>query len=221
MLQKFISALILSALSVIAVAATAPATPATPATPEPAAAQSLSPDQIDYPWSVMFYAGKLVDENLLQVFSMNFGDETLYSLELAKELSPDNMLRRYVQPLVTTVAIAGNVAYRTDPDGPIYEFDPYVTFRWEHFPWDKFLVNTYAIGWGVSYVTRVPTWEAEDSTDTKQLLNYLMFETTLALPKHPQWQLVLRIHHRSGAFGLYGADNAGSNVIGLGIRYNF
>src|SRR5262245_23564687 len=51
------------------------------------------------------------------------------------------------------------------------------------------------------------------------MMNYLLLEATFALPTHPYLQLVVRIHHRSGAHGLYHAGNTGSNVIGLRIRY--
>ncbi|NNK49546.1 MAG: hypothetical protein HKP01_11805 [Gemmatimonadetes bacterium] len=44
---------------------------------------------------------------------------------------------------------------------------------------------------------------------------------TLALPSLPYLQLVGRIHHRSGAFGLFGdAQESGSNTVGLGIRWH-
>jgi hypothetical protein len=33
--------------------------------------------------------------------------------------------------------------------------------------------------------------------------------------------LAARIHHRSGAYGLYHAKNAGSNVVGIAIKYLF
>ena len=47
-----------------------------------------------------------------------------------------------------------------------------------------------------------------------------MVEATFALPRHPQWQLAYRIHHRSGIFGVYDTDS-GSNTVGLGLRYFF
>lgn len=175
------------------------------------------------PYAVMGYYGSLVESSLLGVFtfSADMGEEKIYALDFEQELSPCNLLRRYLDPIVTTVSFANNFAYISDPGGPIYEWDPYLLFQWKNFPWNKYIVNTYGLGWGVSYDTRVSTWESHDSSNTKKLLNYLAFETTFALPCYPQLQLVLRIHHRSGAFGLYGADNAGSNFIGAGLRYYF
>lgn len=176
----------------------------------------------DWPWAVMLYSGQLQETSILNAFTLNAktGPE-IFTAEVSREVPPDNLIRHYLQPVISTMALTANVAYINDPAGPIYEFNPYVQFRWENFPWDRFLVNTYALGWGISYDSRVSTWERQDSNNSKKLLNYLMLETTLALPQVPQLQLVLRLHHRSGAFGLYGADNTSSNFLGVGIRLMF
>lgn len=180
------------------------------------------PTYPDYPWAIMIYGGVLEETSILNALTLHSKKgPAIFSLEVSRELSPDNILRRYLQPLISPVALTGNVSYINDPAGPIYEFNPYMQFRWENFPWDRFIVNTYAVGWGVSYDSRVSTWEKQDSDNSKRLLNYLMFETTFALPQYPRLQLVLRLHHRSGAFGLYGADNTSSNFVGAGVRYLF
>lgn len=179
-------------------------------------------DNYDFPWGVLFYHGSLVETNLGDVYKFNYKTSSpIYAIEVSHELSPNNLVRKYFQPFISTLSVAGEAGYIDDPAGSIYEINPYLLFRWEHFPWDRFIVNTYGIGWGMSYDSRVSTWEQHDSNNTKRLLDFLAFETTFALPKYPEWQLVLRLHHRSGAFGLYGADNAGSNFLGMGIRYNF
>jgi hypothetical protein len=51
-------------------------------------------------------------------------------------------------------------------------------------------------------------------------LVHLMFEVTCAPPQTRDWSLFLRIHHRSGVFGLV-SDADGSNFIGLGLRHHF
>lgn len=178
---------------------------------------------LDSPWSIFIYHGTLSETNLLSVFKFDAktGQETITSIEPEYELSPQNMIRRFFAPFITTVSFANNFSYISDPGGPIYEYDPFLLFQWKNFPWDKYVISTFGIGWGVSYDSRISTWEQHDSDNTKKLLNYLAFETSLALPAYPKLQLVVRLHHRSGAFGLYGADNAGSNFIGAGIRYHF
>jgi hypothetical protein len=83
-------------------------------------------------------------------------------------------------------------------------------------------VNTsLAIGEGISYASSIPALERKANEQTKRLLNYLMLEASFAVPRHPKLQLIIRLHHRSGAFGLYRAGNTGSNNIGLGVRYLF
>jgi hypothetical protein len=55
-------------------------------------------------------------------------------------------------------------------------------------------------GDGLPYATSTPKLEEQQHDNTSLLLNYTMFELTFALPEPPQWNLVWRIHHRSGIF---------------------
>lgn len=156
-------------------------------------------------------------------YKVHFKYGTMNTLELSYELSKENLLRRIFQPLISTMEVAGNVTRRNDPNGIIYEFDPYLIVRWEHFPWDKYLVNTFAFGDGFSYTTGIPEREEHDAgyKNPKRFLNFLLLEATFALPSHPEWQLVARIHHRCGAWGAFGAGNLSSNALGVGVRYRF
>lgn len=178
-----------------------------------------------YPWSVLYYYGVTENNALLQVLALHNLDrwpEYIQSAELAYTLNENNAFRRFFNPIVGIVQVAGNVTVRNGRDeNTIYEFDPYLVFRWANLPWNNRVNTSFAIGEGISYVTSVPAIEKYDNDNTKRLLNYLMFEATFALPDHPRLQLVARVHHRSGAYGLYGAGNSGSNDIGLGVRYLF
>jgi len=180
----------------------------------------------DRPWSIFLYRGETAKETLGELIGMEFTPcgETIYTAELGYSLSKENRLRRYLQPLTDTVAVNGNVTYRDDLNGPIYEFIGFISFRWTHFPWDRYIANTIAVGWGLSYTTNIITEEQDceiPKDKAKRLLNYLMFEATIALPSYPQWQLAFRLHHRSGAYGLFHSGNSDSQAIGFGIRYNF
>ena len=179
--------------------------------------------EYDYPWALFFYVGKMTQNTLGSVLIQDyqFDDETLYSLELSRELSPCNAFRHFVQPIVSTVEVVANVTYRDDPVGPIYEFNPYFTFRWKEFPWNPIITTTIALGEGLSYDSQVPQVEIKNSDETQRLLNFLMVEATFAMPTHPRWELVWRAHHRSGVFGLYNSGNTGSTAVGLGVRYHF
>ena len=121
------------------------------------------------------------------------------------------------------------MAYRDDRQQniDIYEAAFFANARWSNFPWNDTLMTTIAIGWGVSYTSDITANEAQDEIDTdpdegpQRWLNYLSFEYGVALPRYPQWQLFYRLHHRSGAFGLFASNDVGSNVMALGLRYQF
>lgn len=175
-------------------------------------------------WSALFYWGKMTENNLGQVMRLDYSlaDDTLYSLEFGREFSYCNPIRRYLQPIVNTVEFMTNFTVLDDAVyGTIYEFNPYFAFRWYQFPWQRFLATSVAIGEGVSYVSRVPYTEQLNSDEPKKFLNFLLFEITIALPRYKHVELVARVHHRSGAFGLYHANNSGSTAVGLGLRYRF
>ncbi len=178
----------------------------------------------DFPWAVMGFWGRLTNDEIAQVmaFQYTLNAERLYSLEVSHQLAADNPVRLFFQPLVTTVEVAANGTYRDDPVGSIYEFNPYFLVRWANFPWNKYLATSFAIGEGISYDTQpLPMEYDEEGNPGPRLLNYLMFEATFALPKYPQLELVWRIHHRSGVFGLYSSEVTGSTAVGVGIRYRF
>lgn len=184
------------------------------------------------PWSILYYYGrtstKVLGDTLLGQFQS--AGEYLDSVEFAYSVSKCNNFLQYL-PTPLIVQFAGNLVYRNGPEddnAAIYEFDPCIELRWTYFPWNPWLETTFGFAEGVSYATRVPGIEVHSATDDPDLvdndghfLNYLMFETTFALPKYPQWQFVVRVHHRSGCYGLYGVSNAGSNVLGIGVRYLF
>lgn len=200
----------------------------------PALADSISQDfsvknnpiDPDPRWGMFVYHSLMTDNNIgpvLTVQNIHFEHGSLNSIDLSYQLPPENPLRRFFQPLVSTVEVAGNISQRHDPNGLIYEFDPYLNFRWKSFPWDKFVTTTFAIGDGLSYATSIPLREEHDSSNNnaKRLLNFLALEASFAAPSYPDLQFVIRVNHRCGAWGLFGAGNLSSNTIGVGIRYLF
>lgn len=186
----------------------------------------LKPCRLDecYPtWSALLYYGKMTNDNLGNVVAFDFStnSDTLYSLELGKQLNPCNPVRLFFQPIVSSVDIRWNVTFLDDRYGTIYEINPYLALNWYHFPWCHKLRTVISFGEGVSYVSKVPYAEAQNSDQPKKFLNFLLGEIAIALPCHPEWELIARIHHRSGAYGLYHANNSGSTAVGIAIRYRF
>jgi hypothetical protein len=185
--------------------------------------------QTDYKWSVYGYYGLPTKTTLGQILKTKYQatGAKLYAFEVGYRLADDNPLRRLFGPLVHQIELIGNVAYINGGSNShsVFEIDPFVMFRWNKFPWNQYLMTSFGVGEGISYATRIPIEEARDAEQegdpTKHLINFLALEAAFALPAHPQWQLVTRIHHRSGAFGTYGAGNSGSNALTLGLRYSF
>ena len=82
--------------------------------------------------------------------------------------------------------------------------------RFDGFPWRNVLRTTVGFSTGLSYLT--------DPEFDEHILHYFGPEIAFALPSHPNTELVLRFHHRSGMFGAFGDVREGSNVISLGVR---
>ena len=85
-----------------------------------------------------------------------------------------------------------------------------VYLRFDGFPWNNVIRTTVGASTGLSYLT--------DPEFDEHILHYFGPEIAFALPSHPNTELVLRFHHRSGAFGTFGSVREGSNVISIGVR---
>ncbi len=104
------------------------------------------------------------------------------------------------------------------------EFWGALSFRWHLFPWNEHLKTTFAISDGISVVTKVDRREqALNNADRpgSAVLNYLSPEMTFALPEFADYELVLKLQHRSGVWGtihgVYGAAQFGT----IGFRVHF
>ena len=178
-------------------------------------------------WDVLLAYGEMTDGRLNQILRFNFGDftgEQLYTMDVGYTLRDDNGLVKLVDWFLTTIEVAVNFTYQDDPAEDIYQIAPYIMARWSRFPWSKYVHTTFAIGDGLSYSSEIPSRELDPGKpdgDYHNVLNYIAMEATLSLPKHRDWQLVYRLHHRSGVFGLMGADNEGTTAMQLGIRHYF
>ncbi len=76
-----------------------------------------------------------------------------------------------------------------------------------------------AYGQGLSYAMEKTELDQEADEDPPQLLHYFFVELAFGLLNisyHPQ--LIFRIHHRSGVFGMYCGDRCGSNIPVIGFR---
>lgn len=90
---------------------------------------------------------------------------------------------------------------------------------------------TFAIGEGLSLATRNPDLEnpRRDLRDpdvpeetSNNFLNYLVFELEMALPLDAyDPRVFLRVHHRSGVFGIFCPPYCGSNFVSYGVKFAY
>jgi hypothetical protein len=166
-----------------------------------------------YKWFLTVYAGAHAQDDIADVFLLKpkFEDNDYIAVvALAREFW------HYKQYF--GLEVEGQVGKHFNND-TFWEFNGVLIGRWHVFPWDKYVDTSFAVGDGVSVYTEVSKVEKEDDENAGKVLNYLLFELALGLPRYPQWDLVVRIHHRSSVFGLAGA--AGSNYLCGGIKYSF
>ena len=101
-----------------------------------------------------------------------------------------------------------------------WEFDLAANVRWTNFPWNDVVPTTVAFALGTSYETQVPREEEPlNSSGSKQWLAFWLLEVEVSAPDS-LWSGVIRLHHRSTAFGLFG-QSGGSNWLALGVRRYF
>jgi hypothetical protein len=165
-------------------------------------------------WGLTVYGARLTDGDLDNTATFRFDWEDAYLVTVALSR------RFYTYRDLIDFEVEGQVAKHFDEQDH-WEFNALGISRWLPFPWDHYIDTSFAMGLGVSYATETPEIEKKNHNDTNQFLAALLFEAAFALPDVPQWEFVARIHHRSGAFGLFNGVTGASNAWGLGVRYNF
>jgi hypothetical protein len=198
-------------------------------------AQEALPEQVRRPdpndaldarsWSVMAFKGWSNDHTLGRTvrFIWDYAGEDVYAVDVAYTIPTTTGFGRFFdRHLAARFQVAGKLNARAQPSKDwIPELDLYFSLRWRRLPWNHLVATSFAIGEGLSIAGAVPEVEVLTTEEgrTNHLLNYLMLEATFAVPSLPQLQLVGRIHHRSGMFGVFnGARESGSNTVGLGFR---
>jgi len=164
-------------------------------------------------WFLTIYGGAHAQDTIEDAFTFNakFEDNDYIAVAaLAREFW-------HYQDYISFEA-EGQIGKHFNND-TFWEFNGLIIGRWHVFPWNKYVDTSLAVGDGLSCYTEISKVEKEDDEDAQKTLNYLLFELALGLPQYPRWDLVVRIHHRSSVFGLYGAG--GSNYVTGGIKRSF
>ena len=165
-------------------------------------------------WALTLYGAQLSADSLGDTLlcHADYEDSYLLALALSKRIIS---FREYLDTEIEGQA----VKHFGDQDN--WEFNGLVVIRWLPFPWDVYLDTSFAVGAGLSYALKTPAVEGVSTPNTPRLLGYLLFELTFSSTKAPNWSFVARIHHRSGANGLFNGRLDASNAFGLGLRYAF
>lgn len=181
-----------------------------------AAPRSSQPEQDGQPVSraasssIALFGGVMTDNDWRDFFSPNdidFGDSTLAGIAASRSLWRfDNG---------ASLEIEGQ-AVRHFGEQDHWELNLPVVGRWHGFPWDNWLDTSIALGIGPSWASKIPKVEAAQEGSSQQWMVYWLGEIEVGFPSSP-WRGMVRLHHRSGAYGVV-ADEGGSNVLTVGIR---
>lgn len=90
--------------------------------------------------------------------------------------------------------------------------------RWLETPWHRVIPGSVAMGIGLSWASAVPRSESDHLTQTTRLLLYLAMEFDFAVFPDQTWRVLLRVHHRSGIFGIFEGVVGGSDYLCLGLK---
>ncbi|CAH0239182.1 hypothetical protein [Roseomonas sp. CECT 9278] len=119
------------------------------------------------------------------------------------------------------IEVEGGVGRRFG-DNESFEAYAALALRWTEFPWNRHLRTTFAVyPIGPSYVADLSPSEVSKDGRSANWLNYFALELTLAAPSLPQLEVLFRLHHRSGAFGLINGSTNGADFLSVGARFRF
>lgn len=163
-------------------------------------------------YALSIYGGRMTDNEIddfaFRLLDLDFEDSYLLTLALARRFATYDELASF--------EIEGQVVKHFDLQDH-WEFNALLTARWEAFFWDKYLDTSLAAGIGPSYATDVPEIEVQRSGESERLQVHMMVELEFALPSHPNIAAIIRVHHRSNAFGIV-ADDGTSNALAFGLK---
>ena len=169
----------------------------------------------DSQWSVFVYGGQWSSTRIAEIFT---GQIDLESSAVAVV-----GVGRHLKDLAPGLSLEGesNLALHAGKQSHP-ELNAALGLRYSAFPWDRWLHTSILYGLGFSYAFSEPNIEIKSDQDPSQLLVFMPVELAFAPPsRFPfPWEGFLRIHHRSGAYGVI-SDARGSNFITVGIRHRF
>jgi hypothetical protein len=178
-------------------------------------AQSAYCMEAESPWSVFAYGGKWTDTRFVQVIR----GKTEFRRSYVWVAGVSRKIHDFHEHLGTEGEL--NIARNSGLQNH-FEINGAVSLRWNTFPWDRYVNTSLAYGLGLSHAFERPPIEEQPHRRAARTIVFMPAELTFAPPKSQEspWELIVRIHHRSGAFGVV-RDAGGSNFVTMGLRYRF
>ena len=178
------------------------------------AAPSEAQPKAEYDLSFSIYGGVMTDGDWIEAVSGQAGLEDSYLLSGAAGWTFYRPANR-----MWSLELEANVARHFGIQDH-FEFNaPVLNVRWEALPWDSALDTSLAFGIGPSFATTTPEYERIRKGDSDPVMLFWHIEAAFGLPGSP-WSTFVRLHHRSTGYGMF-AEDGGSNILCLGLRYEF
>lgn len=184
--------------------------------------------QSDCAFSV--YSGRYLETGMNQVFGLKgfvapnnwkWGDSGFVGATFSRPVL------RYEDLFVVEVEIGAGKRFGvlSSPEvwGAVY-------FRWTWFPWNHLIRTSVAVSTGLNYAFKreaIENVRTDNFGRGSHLLHFLSPEITFGLPKYPNIDVFLRLHHRSGGGKIFGPvaifNGAGGGaqfgVVGARMRF--
>ncbi len=196
--------------------------------------QADAGDWLDWQWygmtgpchdrcAVMVFGGKFVETPMediflhgnLSPFDWDFGDSGFIGLSTSRTVAS---LWRERFAIETELGVGKRF-------GSMHESEAWAALylRYRDFPWNDHLYTTVAVSTGLNYASGISDEERARAGNDRgdRLLHYLAPEITFALPENKSRELVIRFHHRSGAYGLISDADGGIQYLTVGFRLRF
>lgn len=166
-------------------------------------------------WSFFAYGGKWSDNSITQIVRLKTRMRNSWVWAAGVSRRVHEIAEGFL------VEAEMNVARHTGFQNH-FELNAAANLRWQRFPWNRYVKTSISYGLGPSYAFTKPPIEERPGRDHTHVHVFMPVEITLAPPErhNRSWAAVLRVHHRSGAFGVVN-DATGSNFIAGGLRRYF
>ncbi len=182
----------------------------------------------DKDWSFNLFYGQLTQSHFEEIFysASELEERQILGVSIRKELFHLNDKFNFVPKdlyLDWEAVLAHKWGDWKGDDRQYQDVVASINLRYEFDRDQWFPIKNFSFGNGLSYLTEDAEYEKKVILNNKKsrLLNYMMVDLGFRVPFVRHWEWLLRVHHRSGVYGLFNGVKGGSNYITSGLRYRF